>query len=129
MKRWKTVAGVALVFLLGAGVGTLATAVYLKHTHPLFRRDAATRAAYVMKKLSAALELTDEQKAVIRPLVEKRQAEVHAVFRTHRARLKRLLEEGVSEMKRDLTPEQQRTLDEMVTAYKKKRQSGRRSNP
>lgn len=128
--KWKLMAGVTLVFIFGALVGTLGTGVYLKHRHPSFKRDMAVRKTFIIKRLTRKLDLTDVQKRRIEKIVDQMHTMAEKRFQEHRKQMRNAFEQGFSEMKKELTPAQQNKLDEMRKKIEQRREKkGRRPHP
>lgn len=121
MKKWKLIAGVSLLFAAGLLVGALASAMYIKHKHPLFKRDPVVKTRYIMEKLSGKLDLTDPQKEQITGIVQGIETEARALYQQHRSEMKAVLEKGVAEMKTELNSEQIRELERMREEYRKRK--------
>jgi hypothetical protein len=122
MNRWKTVVGVLLIFMLGGLIGSLATGWGLKHRHPLFRKNPENRVAYIMKRLSDRLDLTDDQKPEVEVLVRRIDELMREYFRKQRAEMHRLLDRETEAIKPLLTPVQQEKFDR----YRKELEAKRR---
>ena len=71
MQKWKIVAGLLLVFVLGALTGALSTGMVLKRHHPFFSRAPEGRKAFIMKRLTRKLDLTAEQKVRIEAIIDR----------------------------------------------------------
>lgn len=121
MKKWKLIAGVLLIFASGLLVGALASGMYIKHKHPLFKRDPVVKTRYIMEKLSGKLDLTDSQKEKITGIVQGIETEARALYQRHRSEMKEVLEKGVAEMKTELNPGQVRELERMREEYRKRK--------
>lgn len=113
MKAWKFRLGIAAVFVLGIVVGAAGAGTYLRFAHPPFkfgRPEEAVR--HIMKRLDRQLDLTDEQRKAIEPIV----AEAFTRMRALRARLtpevESLIDESTKRIKTHLNPDQQRRLDD-----------------
>ena len=65
MKKWKLVSGLLLVFVLGILAGSFGTRVYLKDQFAHLRKDPKARQAFIMRKLSKELELTQDQEITV----------------------------------------------------------------
>jgi len=126
MKKWKLIAGVLLIFASGLLVGALVSAMYIKHKHPLFKRDPVVKTRYIMEKLSGKLDLTDSQKEKITGIVQGIETEARSLYQRHRSEMKAVLEKGVAEMKTELNPEQIRELERMREEYRKRKAERRR---
>ncbi len=127
MTKWKLIAGVALVFILGVLVGTLGTGVYLKHRHPFFKQDPAARKTFIMKRLTRKLDLTEAQKSRIESIVDQMQKKAQKWFHEYRTKMRNFFEQSFSEMKKELSPVQQKKLDEMREKSEKRRKEREKS--
>lgn len=113
MKKWKMITGLLLVFALGALSGTLGTGIFLKHHHPFFSDRPEGRKAFIMKRLSRKLDLSEAQKIRIEAIIDRVQSETFRQIREDRRFIHEQLERGFAEIRQQLTPEQQRRFDEM----------------
>ena len=113
MKRWKLIVGITLVFALGLVAGSLGTGLYFKHRVYPFKGHPKARKAFVVEKLVRELVLTKDQRRRFEEIfdgLEKRRRALHSEFRKIRA-------EGISQMKKELNPEQQKKLDQLHQAF------------
>jgi BMFP domain-containing protein YqiC len=122
MNRWKTVAGVVLIFMLGGLIGSLTTGWVLKRRHPLFRKDPETRVAYIMQRLSDRLDLTEAQKPEVEAVVRQIDERMRDRFKQQRAEMRRLLEHETEALMPLLTPVQR----EKFELYRQEREARRR---
>ena len=113
MQKSKIVAGLLLVFVLGALCGALGTGMVLKRHHPFFSKAPEGRKAFIMKRLARQLDLTAEQKIRIGAIVERVQSETFEQMREGRRFMHEQLEKGFAEIRKELTPEQQLKFDRM----------------
>jgi BMFP domain-containing protein YqiC len=111
MNRWKTVAGVVLIFMLGGLIGSLTTGWVLKRRHPMFRKDPETRVAYIMRRLADRLDLTEAQKPEVEAVVRQIDERMRDRFKRQRAEMRRLLEHETEALMPLLTPVQQEEFD------------------
>jgi Spy/CpxP family protein refolding chaperone len=127
MKQWKVVIGLLLVFILGALAGSLGTGMVLKRHHPFFGGKPEDRKVFIMKRLTRRLDLSEEQKVRIGAIVERVQSETFRQIREGRQRMRQQLQKGFAEIRKELTPEQQRRFDEMKAERERRRKErGRR---
>lgn len=117
MKRWKLIAGIILVFILGVLSGTLGTGMYVKQKMKPFRQDTKTRRAAIVDKLTRRLDLKESQI----PRIEKILDELDRRRREYHQEIRKLRTESISRMKQELTPEQQEKLDKLHQEWEKRR--------
>ncbi len=113
MKKWKLIAGVALVFVLGVLVGSLGTRFYHRDWSERFFQEPSARKALILKKLTKDVGLTETQQREFRAIVEETDKKLEAFGLERRSAVKAILDESFSRMKEKLDPEQQKKLDEL----------------
>jgi Spy/CpxP family protein refolding chaperone len=113
MKKWKLIAGVALVFVLGVLVGSMGTRFYHRDWSGRFFQEPSARKALILKRLTKELNLTEAQQKEFRPIVEETEKKLEAFGLERRSAVKPILDESFSRMKEKLDPEQQKKLDEL----------------
>ena len=123
MKRWKLVSGLLLVFVLGILAGAFGTRIYLKDRFAHLRKDPKARQAFIMGKLSKELELTPDQKIKVEKIVEQTGAKRREFFLKNRPEIKKIMDEGFLQIKKELNNDQQKKLDVMREEFKKRRKA------
>jgi hypothetical protein len=123
MKRWKLVSGLLLVFVLGILAGAFGTRIYLKDRFAHLRKDPKARQAFIMGKLSKELELTPDQKIKVEKIVEQVGAKRREFFLKNRPEIKKIMDEGFLQIKKELNNDQQKKLDVMREEFKKRRKA------
>jgi len=113
MKKWKPIAGVALVFVLGVLVGSMGTRFYHRDWSGRFFQEPSARKALILKRLTKELNLTEAQQKEFGPIVEETEKKLEAFGLERRSAVKAILDESFSRMKEKLDPEQQKKLDEL----------------
>ena len=115
MKKWKLVAGIALLFILGALVGSLGTKFFLERQYPRLR-DPKARKAFFMERLSRELDLTQDQRTKIGEIVE----QIEAKRREYSVQRQAEVDKLIDQMKRDLNDDQQKKLEVMRERFKQR---------
>ena len=121
MKRWKLVSGLLLVFVLGILAGAFGTRIYLKDRFAHLRKDPKARQAFIMGKLSKELELTPDQKIKVEKIVEQTGAKRREFYLKNRPEIKRIMDEGFAQIKKELNNDQQKKLDVLRAEFEKRR--------
>lgn len=121
MTKWKIIAGLVMVFVLGALAGALGTGMMLKRHHPFFSHRPEGRKAFIMERLTRRLDLSAEQQARIGSIMDRVQTETLDRIREGRRFMREQLEKGFAEIRKELTPEQQRRFDEMKADLERRR--------
>jgi hypothetical protein len=125
MKRWKLVSGLLLVFVLGILAGAFGARIYLKDRFAHLRKDPKARQAFIMGKLSKELELTQDQKIKIGKIVEQMGAKRREFYLKNRPEIKspeikRIMDEGFLQIKKELNNDQQKKLDVLREEFEKR---------
>ena len=123
MKRWKLVSGLLLVFVLGILAGAFGTRIYLKDRFAHLRKDPKARQAFIMGKLSKELELTPDQKIKVEKIVEQTGAKRREFFLKNRPEIKKIMDEGFLQIKKELNNDQQKKLDVLRAEFEKRRKA------
>ena len=123
MKRWKLVSGLLLVFVLGILAGAFGTRIYLKDRFAHLRKDPKARQAFIMGKLSKELELTPDQKIKVEKIVEQVGAKRREFFLKNRPEIKKIMDEGFLQIKKELNNDQQKKLDVLRAEFEKRRKA------
>jgi hypothetical protein len=121
MKLWKLWIGISLVFILGGVVGSLGTGYVLKEREHRVFHNPARRTGFIVEKLTRKLSLSDAQKAEIEVIVQKMQEKSQNRFTSHHEEMRSILNEGIAEIRKGLTPEQQEKMDQLHREFEKKR--------
>ena len=121
MNKGKLLAGVALVFIVGALVGSVGTRLYFQRHHSFFPGERGGRTAFIMKRLSKDLGLTGEQKAGVQKIVEQTQEKLREYFLQRRPEMERIIDDGFSQIKQGLNDEQKKKLDELKERFERRR--------
>jgi nucleoid DNA-binding protein len=119
--RWKLISGLLLVFVLGVLVGSVGTGFYLKHRLAPIIKEPRARKAFIMKKLSKKLNLTPNQKTKIEPIVEQMIEKRREYYRKTRPEIKRIMDQGFTQIKEELNEDQKKKLDELREKFQKHR--------
>ena len=123
MKRWKLISGLLLVFVLGVLAGSFGTRVYLKDRFEHLRKDPKARQAFIMRKLSKELELTQDQKIKVEKIVEQMGAKRREFYLKNRPEIKRIMDEGFLQIKKELNNDQQKKLDVLREEFEKRKKA------
>jgi len=121
MKRWKSILGVLLVFLLGALAGA---AVYHRFGHQRFEavlsgRGGAT-ADLVVKRLSRSLDLDPAQRDQVRAIVTEARRDIVEIRKPVQPQIEATFERSRVRIRAILRPEQQEKFDRIQTERRKR---------
>jgi hypothetical protein len=121
MNTGKLIAGIALVFIVGALVGSLGTRFYLKHQYRPFVPERGNRTAFIMKRLSKDLDLTENQKAVIEKIVLQTEEKLREHFLQRRPEVESIIDDGFVQIRKELDDDQKKQLDALREKFEKRR--------
>lgn len=123
MNKIKLFIGVVLVLLVGALLGSLGTGIYLKHRMIRFEPGGSPphmRKAFIVKRLSGELDLTEAQRIEIEKIVGQSEAKILAVRRQYLPEIKKIVDQSFVLMKDKLDANQQEKLKELHDRLKKR---------
>ncbi len=123
MKKWRLIAGILLVFILGLVVGSWGTGMYLRNRLDRFRENPETRKASIMDRLNRRLGLTDAQRSAFESIVNETEQKVGKSFEKHEAEMQGFIEESFAQMARILSPEQREKLNALRQELEKRRKA------
>jgi len=129
MKKWRLIAGVALVFILGALAGSLGTRFYHRDWSERFFQEPSARRAVILKKLTRDLGLTQAQHKEFRSIVEETEKKLEAFGLERRSAVKAIIDETFSSMKEKLDPEQQKKLEELRARHEARMKDKKKRRP
>ena len=110
-----------LVFLLGLFTGVAVTVLWAGHR----RRHCADNGPARVTRIAVAaairrLDLDDAQRVKLTPVFDRIEAGFVTMHRDDLRQVRRMMEAAVAEMRPHLRPDQQATLDEMMTAPRRR---------
>jgi Spy/CpxP family protein refolding chaperone len=121
MKTWKLVTGVVLVLLAGILVGSLGTQMLVRHRFPLPPPRPGPHAAFLAERLSKNLYLTQTQKARVRQILDQTNEKLHQHFQQEQPQLKKIIDDGFSEIAKELNDTQREKFDYMRQKIERER--------
>ncbi|MDM8551006.1 hypothetical protein QUF72_13045 [Desulfobacterales bacterium HSG2] len=117
--KLKVIGGIVLVFLIGVLVGALGTGICIRHKIERFAKASPDKKRmFVMKKLSAKLDLTSSQSAEIEKIVGNALNDLHKYRKEY---LEKIIEPAVTSIKEKLNNEQRKKLDRLHERLKRYR--------
>jgi Spy/CpxP family protein refolding chaperone len=123
MKRWKLLAGVAFVFVLGIMVGSLGTKLYFEHRFSRPRGGPPAMRAFLLKKFSQELDLTEEQKSEFKKSIDLLDVKLREHFRKSHSEIGGIISQGQSQMRGVLTTNQQEKFDKLIERFERRRKT------
>ena len=115
MRYWRGLVCVVAIFLSGAFVGGVCTWVYVHHViNETMAGGPPKVQSIVVARLSDQLDLSREQEAEVRTMIEAGRAELKAIHDETRPQIEDKILEVAEEVKTVLNDEQSGKLDEIV---------------
>jgi hypothetical protein len=124
MKNYKAMAGVALVFILGAVCGGAAThIVHSSRMEAYMSGDRAAREEALVKRLAKQLDLDSRQLDQIRPVLQETFAGIRTIRQQTRPQVEILLEESQRRISTFLNSDQRVKFEKIITERKARSKS------
>lgn len=124
MRHLKIIALALCIFVSGILAGAFGMRIHVQRAaQDVLSGNPAFAERLVMSRLSAALDLTPEEEARLRPLVAEGAAKFAALRLKFIPEADAILDAAVLDMKRELTPEQGARLDDLLASFKAMRHS------
>ncbi len=119
--KLKIIAGLLLVFLLGAFSGALGTGIFIKHHIQRFtHRTPGKHKSFFVERLSRRLELSDAQQRQADQIFSRTEDEIRTLLEDSRQQFDTLMSQGREELREILDPDQQEKLDAFFERIKKR---------
>ncbi|MFC1886222.1 hypothetical protein ACFLZM_04120 [Thermodesulfobacteriota bacterium] len=117
MKKWKMIAGVLLVFVLGVLAGSLGAGFYHKTLYSRFKKDSSARKSFILKKFTEELDLSENQQLSFKTAIDR----LDAQMLRQRAEIKKIMDANHREMKKVLNSEQQHKFEAFIKKIRKRK--------
>ncbi len=119
MTKWKVWLIIATVFASGVVIGSVGTHFYFQHTfRSILHHGPVAVRNVLMKKLTAELNLTNDQEEEVQEIVEETQFQLEQLHVQYHPEMEKIINNGLATMKTILTPEQQKKLDALYEKVK-----------
>jgi hypothetical protein len=116
MNKWKLITGIALVFILGALVGSIGTRLYFERQYPRLADRRPTK-TFLMERLSKELGLTQEQEGKIEQIV----GQIEEKRREYSLQRQVEIEKLIDQIKKELNDDQRKKLDTLRAKFERRR--------
>ena len=113
MRRLKPIAGILVVFFLGALAGVMSARFYatFESRKPHHRPKLEERVEFIMKRLTDDLDLSATQQKEIRQIVASTEKKVQSIKDEYVPEIRALHDSSIKEIKTRLAPDQRAELD------------------
>jgi Spy/CpxP family protein refolding chaperone len=118
MKRWKAIAGVLLVFVLGMIAGGLVSLGVIRHQWRTRGQGAMTD--FIVRRMSWRLRLDPTQREQLRAIVKEGQQEIQAVRKQVQPQVDEIFSRSDAKVRAILRPDQQARFDALVAERKER---------
>jgi hypothetical protein len=124
MRRLKPIAGILIVFFLGAVAGALSARFYatFESRKPHHRPKLEERVEFIMKRLTDDLDLSATQQKEIRQIVASTEEKVQSIKGEYVPKIRALHDASIKEIKTRLTSGQRAELDRIHAEWERRRQ-------
>lgn len=124
MRRLKPIAGILVVFFLGALAGVMSARFYatFESRKPHHRPKLEERVEFIMKRLTDDLDLSATQQKEIRQIVASTEKKVQSIKDEYVPEIRALHDASIKEIKTRLAPDQRAELDRLHAEWERRRQ-------
>lgn len=123
MKNIKAIAGILLIFALGAASGSIVTHMIARaHLESFINGGQHAREDVIVKRLAKKLDLDNRQLEQVRTIVHETHAGIQQIRKQARPQVEALLEQGQKRISALLNPDQQKKFDKMIAERKARKQ-------
>jgi Spy/CpxP family protein refolding chaperone len=122
MKRWKSILGVLLVFLLGALAGAAVVhRVDRQGAEGILSGRGGATADLIVKRLSRSLDLDPAQRDQVRAIVTETRREIIEIRKPVQAQVEATIERSRARVRAILRPDQQEKFDRIRSERRKRK--------
>jgi len=122
MKRWKSILGVLLVFLLGALAGAAVVhRVDRQGAEAVIEGRGGATADLIVRRLSRSLDLDSAQRDQVRAIVTETRREIIEIRKPVQAQVEATIERSRARVRAILRPDQQEKFDRIRSERRKRR--------
>jgi Spy/CpxP family protein refolding chaperone len=123
MKRWKSIVGVLLVFLLGALAGAaVAHRVGRQSVEAVLSGRGGATVDLIVKRLSRSLDLDPAQRDQVRAIVTETRRDIDEIRKPIRSQVEAAIERSRVRVRAILRPDQQEKFDRIQAERRKRRE-------
>lgn len=120
MRALKIWIGIAMIFILGFASGVIGTVVHIRSVIArVGQSNPEARKTVILKRLVKKLDLTEAQTQKIGVIIEQRDKEMRDAFSQCHPRIRSSLMDALSDIRVELTVEQQETFDKITRRMRK----------
>lgn len=118
MKRLKAIAGILLIFLLGATTGILGTGLVVKHRIELFHEKGPPPfKPLFMSRFGDRLQLTPEQRGAVGRILDALQTQLRQLRHEYHPKVKAAFDNAFKEIEKKLTAPQKQEMEKLLQEW------------
>jgi hypothetical protein len=121
MKKWKTIASVIIVFLLGAAAGAIVNEFYQQRIGDVFRNEPRSMRELIVRRLHHELDLDPAQTEQVRVIVSDTQTRMREVRRRFRPELEEIMAHSQEQIRAILRPYQRERYERIIAEHRRRR--------
>ena len=122
MKNIKAIAGILLVFVLGAASGAIVTHMVQRAHHETFIKGGPeAREELIVKRLTKKLDLDPQQQEQVKAIIHENHAAMQQVRDKSRPQIEAILGQGQKRINELLRPAQQEKFQTIIAEHKERR--------
>lgn len=124
MKKWKPIASIIIVFLLGALAGSLVThKIYRQRTERIMRNEPGAMGEMIVRRLNDKLDLDAAQLEKLRAIVKETHADIRNLRKQIRPQIEEALTRSQDRVRAILRPDQLEKYEKIIAERKKRREN------
>ncbi len=127
MAKWKIWMGLLVLFASGVLIGGVGTRMYVRHQIAgIFSRERPFIRNLYLRRLTRELHLTKEQRREVEQVANRVAEQFYTLRSQHRREVEAILEQSAAEIKKHLSPAQQKQFDDLRMQMRARRGRWRR---
>ncbi len=129
MKKLRAIAGILIVFLLGAAAGALVShEICRKKVEGIFTGEPRSAREFILRRMTRELDLDAAQQEQLRAIVQETHAELRKLRKQFRPQTEAILAGSQERVRAILRPEQREKYEKILAERKKKRENRENAN-
>lgn len=118
MKRWKAIAGILVIFLLGAMSGVLGTSLVVKHRIEMFHeKGPPSFKPLFMSRFGNRLDLTQKQRMEVGRILDSLHLQLRQLRHDFHPKVKTAFDNAFKEIEEKLTPSQKQKMEQLLKEW------------
>ncbi len=124
MKKWKTIASIVIVFLLGTLAGALVThKIYQQRIDNLVKGEPGSMREFILHRMNRELHLDARQQEQLQAILQETHAEMRSLRKQFRPQTEEILARSQEKIRAILRPDQREKYEKIIAERKRRRES------